>query len=66
MNAPVTYRLSKEGVLTIQIDASHDPWAILATRLIQFVVMDLEEMGLEVTNIEKILDILDKNHGTIQ
>jgi hypothetical protein len=66
MNAPITYRLTKEGVLTIQIDASHDPWSILATRIIEFLVADLDEMGIQVQNIEAILKRLSENHGTIQ
>jgi hypothetical protein len=62
----VKLRMDKEGMMTITIDASHDPWSILATRIVQFIQMDLDEMGLQISNVDKILDKLEQNHGTIQ
>lgn len=62
----VKLRLDKNGQLTITIDASHDPWSILATRIVEFISMDLEEMGLSITDVDKILDRLDNNHVPIQ
>jgi hypothetical protein len=63
---PVNIRIDKNGQFTVTIDASHDPWSILATRLVQFLEMDLDEMGIEISNIDKILAKLSENHGTIQ
>jgi hypothetical protein len=62
----VKLRIDKEGMMTITIDASHDPWSILATRIVQLIQMDLDEMGLQISNVDKILDKLEQNHGTIQ
>ena len=63
---PLGVNLTCATEVQIAIDISHEPWKTLAIKLVQSLGGELEDLGLELKEIPKLLDIIANRHGTLQ
>lgn len=50
----------------IAVDVSHEPWRTLGLRLVRLLEQDLEEMGLAIEYLDKLIDIIESQTDQIQ
>jgi hypothetical protein len=52
--------------LQIAVDISHEPWSLVAVKLLEFIKQEMDELGYEVLDVDYTIQLLKDDGSALQ